>query len=75
MKAWLKASLKAGDELAFSVVDDDGSRKLSHQVAYRRRAYVVTGLDGEALGEFATLDAAMRAGFAASHEALDHGIG
>ena len=74
IRSWIKQALKAGDELAFSVVEDDGSRSLSHQVAYRRGLYVVTGIDGELVGSFGTISAANAAGFAASDERLEHGI-
>lgn len=74
VRGWIKQALKSGDELAFSVVEDDGSRSLSHQIAYRRGLYIVTGLDGEPVGCFGTISAANAAGFAASEETLDHGI-
>ncbi len=74
VRNWIKQALKAGDELAFSVVEDDGSRSLSHQVAYRRGLYTVTGLNGEVIGCFGTISAANAAGFAASEEKLTHGI-
>ncbi len=74
IRSWIKQALKAGDELAFSVVEDNGSRSLSHQVAYRRGLYVVTGIDGEFVGTFGTISAANAAGFAASDERLEHGI-
>ena len=74
VRSWIKQALKAGDELAFSVVEDDGSRSLSHQIAYRRGRYVVTGLSGELVGSFGTISAANAAGFAASENRLDHGV-
>ncbi len=74
MRTRIKQALKAGDELAFSVLEDDGSKSLSHQVAYRRGFYIVTGLDGEVVGSFGTISAANAAGFAASEERLEHGI-
>lgn len=74
IRSWIKQALKAGEELAFSVIEDDGSKSLSHQVAYRRGLYVVTGLAGELVGSFGTISAANAAGFAASEERLEHGI-
>ncbi len=75
IRSWIKQALKAGDELAFSIVEDDGSKSLSHQIAYRRGQYVVTGIDGEMVGNFSTVSAANSAGFAASEDRLEHGIG
>ncbi len=37
------------------------------------RRFVLTGMEGQELGAFATLGAATRAGFAASAEVLEHG--
>lgn len=74
IRSWIKQALKAGDDLAFSVIEDDGSKSLSHQVSYRRGLYVVTGLDGEHVGSYGTISAANAAGFAASEDRLEHGI-
>ena len=74
LKADLKRQVRAGDELAFSVVEDDGSKHASHTLRFERGRYRVrcsaTGEDIE--DGFATIAAAHRAGFAASRERLGH---
>ncbi len=73
-KAGVKRQLKAGDELAFSVIDDDGTKLRSHTLRLERGRYRVrdaeTGADFDET--FATMAAAQRAGFAASRERLGH---
>lgn len=68
-----KRLLKAGDRIRFSIVDDDGTKRRSHEVFMQGGRFRLTGMDGEDLGSFATLGAATRTGFAASAEALEHG--
>ena len=68
-----KRLLKAGERIRFSIVEDDGTKRRSHEIVMQGRRYVVTGMDGEDLGSFATLGAATRAGFEASAEVLEHG--
>ena len=58
----LKRSLRAGDELGFSPVDEAGGRALSHTIRFARGRYRVTGADGADLGAYATFAAASRAG-------------
>lgn len=70
----MKRLLKAGDELSFSVLNDDGSKALSHTVRLYHGRFIVAGMDGADLGGFATLHAAHAAGFGASREALQHGL-
>lgn len=66
--------LKAGERIRFFIVDDDGTRRRSHEVVMQGRHFVLTGMDGwQELGSFATLGAPSRAGFAASAESLEHG--
>lgn len=68
-----KRLLKAGERIRFSIVEDDGSKRRSHEIAMDGRRYVLTGMEGQELGAFATFGAASRAGFAASAECLQHG--
>lgn len=74
IKAGLKRQVRAGDELSFSVVDEDGLKHASHTLRFDRGCFRVRCAEtGEDIGEgFATVAAAHRAGFAASRERLGH---
>jgi hypothetical protein len=68
-----KRLLRDGERIRFSIVEDDGTKRRSHEIVMQGRRFVLTGMEGQGLGAFATLGAATRAGFAASAEALEHG--
>ena len=74
IRASLKRQIRAGDELAFSVVDDDGTKRASHTLRFDRGRYRIRSAEtGEEIEDgFATMAAAQRAGFAASREKLGH---
>ena len=72
IKVGIKRQIRAGDELSFSVVDDFGTKHTSHTLRFEQGRYrvrcAVTG--HEIKDGFATMAAAQRAGFAASHERM-----
>ena len=74
VRSSIKRQIRDGDELAFSVVDDDGTKRTSHTLRFERGRYRVrdpeTGEDIE--DGFATMAAAQRAGFAASRARAGH---
>ena len=73
VQAQVKRWLKAGEMLAFYVLEPDGTRNLSHTVQFARGLYVVGGMTGEDVGAFRTFAAATAAGFTSSKAMLDHG--
>ncbi len=72
IKVGIKRQIRAGDELMFSVADDVGTKHPSHTVRFDRGRYRVRcAATGEEIEDgFATMAAAQRAGFAASHERM-----
>ncbi len=73
VQAQVKRWLKAGEILAFYVVEDDSSQSLSHTIQLARGLYHVGGMAGEDVGTFRTFAAATAAGFSFSKAMLDHG--
>ena len=73
VKARVKQWLKAGEMLAFYVLEPDGTRNLSHTIQFARGLYHVGGMAGEDVGAFRTFAAATAAGFTSSKAMLDHG--
>lgn len=74
LRVKMKRLLKDGERLAFSILEDDGTKHLSHTIQMHRGIYIVTGQDDDDLGAFRTLHAAHASGFAASRDALGHGL-